>query len=106
MDKIGVMLELNCETDFVAKNEEFRQLAKDIAMHIAASNPQYIKSQDVPEEVVEKEKEIYRAQITGNKHHRLLKKLLRENLKNFLKRCVFSNSHLSGNLRKDKRPNY
>jgi len=57
MDKIGVMLELNCETDFVAKNEEFRQLAKDIAMHIAASNPQYIKSQDVPEEVVEKEKE-------------------------------------------------
>lgn len=83
MDKIGVMLELNCETDFVAKNEEFRQLAKDIAMHIAASNPQYIKSQDVPEEVVEKEKEIYRAQITGNKPPQVVEKIVEGKLEKF-----------------------
>lgn len=61
--KIGVMVEINCETDFVAKNEKFREFAKDIAMHIAASNPQYLKREDVPQEVLEKEKEIHRAQV-------------------------------------------
>lgn len=50
--KIGVMVEVNCETDFVAKNEDFCQFAKDIAMHIAASDPQYIKKEDVPEDVL------------------------------------------------------
>ncbi|QNO16449.1 translation elongation factor Ts [Alkalicella caledoniensis] len=60
--KIGVLVEVNCETDFVAKNEEFQQLAKDIAMHIAASNPLYISKEEVPAEVVEKEKQILMAQ--------------------------------------------
>lgn len=83
MDKIGVMLELNCETDFVARNEEFKQLAKDIAMHIAASNPQYVSREDVPAEVIEKEKEIYKAQITGNKPPQVIEKIIEGKLEKF-----------------------
>ncbi|MDH7600714.1 MAG: translation elongation factor Ts [Armatimonadota bacterium] len=58
--QIGVMVELNCETTFVAKTDEFQQLAKDIAMHIAWSNPEYLRREDVPEEVVAKEREVHR----------------------------------------------
>ena len=65
MDRIGVMVEVNCETDFVARTDDFRNLCKDIAMHIAAANPPYVKPEDVPAGVVEKEKEIFRAQVTG-----------------------------------------
>jgi elongation factor Ts len=83
MDKIGVLLELNCETDFVARNEEFRQLAKDIAMHIAAANPQYIRKEDVPQEIIEKEKEIYKAQITGNKPPQVVEKIIEGKLEKF-----------------------
>ncbi|MFB3924967.1 MAG: translation elongation factor Ts [Syntrophales bacterium] len=61
--RIGVLVELNCETDFVAKTDDFKTLAKDIAMHIAASNPLYIKSEDIPEAVLEKEKDIYKSQV-------------------------------------------
>jgi elongation factor Ts len=61
--KVGVLVEVNCETDFVARNEEFKELVKDIAMHIAAANPLYVSSEDVPEEVLEKEKEIYTEQL-------------------------------------------
>jgi elongation factor Ts len=60
--QIGVLLELNCETDFVARNENFKILAKDIAMHIAASNPLYVSKEEVPADLVEKEKEILMAQ--------------------------------------------
>jgi elongation factor Ts len=60
--KIGVMLELNCETDFVARNPDFQALVKDIAMHIAASDPRFIRKEDVTEDVLEKEREIYAAQ--------------------------------------------
>ncbi len=55
-NKIGVLLEVNCETDFVARNEEFRQFTKDVAMQIAALNPAYIKKEDVPEDVLKEEK--------------------------------------------------
>lgn len=58
--RVGVLVEVNCETDFVARTEDFKSLAKDIALHIAASNPLYISSADVPLEVVEKEKQIYK----------------------------------------------
>ncbi len=61
--RIGVLVEVNCETDFVARTEQFQQLVKDISMHIAASNPQYLKREDVPEDVLAKEREIYRAQF-------------------------------------------
>lgn len=65
MDKLGVLVEINCETDFVAKTPDFRELAKDVAMHIAATNPACVSREDVPAEVVEREKGIYEAQITG-----------------------------------------
>jgi elongation factor Ts len=58
--KIGVLLELNCETDFVAKTDDFQQLARELAMQIAAANPIYVERSDVPEAVIEQEKEIYR----------------------------------------------
>jgi len=60
--QIGVMVELNCETDFVARNEQFKSLARDIAMHIAAAAPEYVSKEEVPEEIVNKEKEILMAQ--------------------------------------------
>ena len=61
--KLGVLVEINCETDFVARNDAFRELVKDITQHIAAANPSYVKREDVPAVVVEGEKEIYRAQV-------------------------------------------
>ena len=61
--KVGVLLKLLCESDFVAKNEEFKELVHDIAMHIAAMDPEYISREDVPEEIVKKEKEIFLQQI-------------------------------------------
>ena len=60
--KIGVLLEINCETDFVARGDQFRTLAHDICLQIAAANPQYLKAEDVPAEVIEKEKAILKAQ--------------------------------------------
>jgi len=62
--RIGVLVELNCETDFVARTEEFRRLAHEVAMHVAAEDPQYLSREQVPAEVLEKEKEIYRAQAS------------------------------------------
>jgi elongation factor Ts len=65
MDKIGVLIEVNCETDFVARTDDFQSLVKDIAMHIAATNPSYLSREDVPQTVLEREKEIYKAQVEG-----------------------------------------
>jgi elongation factor Ts len=59
--KIGVLVEVNCETDFVAKNENFQAFVKDVAMHIAAAGPQFVRREEVPADVVEREKDIYRA---------------------------------------------
>ncbi|HUJ72941.1 MAG TPA: translation elongation factor Ts, partial [Verrucomicrobiae bacterium] len=61
--KLGVLVEVNSETDFVARNDVFRELVKDIAQQNAAANPSYVKREDVPAQVVENEKEIYRAQV-------------------------------------------
>ncbi len=60
--KIGVMIELNCETDFVARNEEFPALAKDLTLQIAAANPTYVKREDIPAEIIEREKSVYEGQ--------------------------------------------
>jgi elongation factor Ts len=65
--KIGVMVELNCETDFVAKTEDFQSLAKDLAMHVAASNPRYVRSAEISADALEREKDIYRAQLAEEK---------------------------------------
>jgi elongation factor Ts len=61
--RIGVLVEVNCETDFVAKNEQFQQLVRDIAMHIAASNPTAVKREDIPVDLIERERAVYREQM-------------------------------------------
>ena len=65
--KIGVMVELNCETDFVAKTADFQALARDLAMHVAASNPRYVRADEIPADALEREKEIYRSQLAEEK---------------------------------------
>lgn len=65
--KVGVLVEILCETDFVARTDEFKNFAHDIALQIAAMNPLYIKPEEVPEELIEKEREIYRDQMAGEK---------------------------------------
>jgi elongation factor Ts len=82
MDKIGVMVEINCETDFVARTEDFRGIVKDIAMHIAATNPTYLSREDVPADVIEREKGIYRAQVE-NKPPQVIGKIVDGKLEKF-----------------------
>jgi elongation factor Ts len=67
--RIGVLLELNCETDFVAKNSEFKKLARDICLHIAAANPSHISRETVPADVISNEREIAGAQAMGKPQH-------------------------------------
>jgi len=82
--QIGVIVEVNCETDFVAKTPEFQALVKDIAMHVAASSPLYVAKEDVPAQVLEKEKEIYRAQAAGQgKPAAVLDKIAEGKLKDY-----------------------
>lgn len=80
--KLGVLVEVNCETDFVAKTDDFQNLVKDIAMHIAAANPSYVKKEDVPSEVIEKEKEIYSDQVK-NKPANVVEKIVEGKLEKF-----------------------
>jgi elongation factor Ts len=90
--KIGVLVEVNCETDFVAKNEDFAELTKNIAMHIAASNPVGIRPEDVPPEVVEKEKEIYKAQaLESGKPEKVVDKIVEGKLSKFFKESCLLN---------------
>jgi len=77
--RVGVLLEVNCETDFVARTEDFKHLVKELALHIAAANPLYVNMADVPAEVVEKEKEIYKEQSASGgkgKPEEILNKIL------------------------------
>ncbi len=84
--KLGVLVEINCETDFVAKNDDFKEFSKNIAMHIAASNPVGIASDDVPEDIINKEKEIYRAQaLEMGKPENVADKIVEGKLNKFYK---------------------
>ncbi|MDD3397121.1 MAG: translation elongation factor Ts [Clostridia bacterium] len=81
---IGVLVELNCETDFVAKGDQFKELAKDIAMQIAATKPLYIKSEEVPSEVTEREKEILKKQAQNEgKKPELIEKMVEGRIKKY-----------------------
>ena len=82
--KIGVLIELRCETDFVARNEEFQKLAHDLAMHIAAMGPKYVKEENIPEEELNKEREIYKEQFekTG-KPPEIIDKMIEGKLKKY-----------------------
>ena len=82
--KLGVLVEVNCETDFAARSAEFQALVKDIAMHIAAQNPLYVKRDEVPPEVLEKEKEIYKDQARGSgKPEHIIDKIAEGKLESF-----------------------
>ena len=82
--KIGVLVEINCETDFVAKTDAFVQLGKDIAMQIAAANPKYVRTEEVPAEEVEKEKEILKAQaLNEGKPVQIIEKMVEGRVKKF-----------------------
>ena len=82
--KIGVLIEVGCETDFVAKNVEFQNLVKNLSMQIAAMSPQYISEGDIPTEVIEKEKEIYRSQLKeSGKPDNIVEKIIEGKLKKF-----------------------
>jgi len=82
--KVGVMIEVNCETDFVAKTENFKNLTRDLAMHIAAMNPLYVKPEDVPEAVLQREKDIYRKQVIAEgKPEKIADKIVEGKLKKF-----------------------
>jgi elongation factor Ts len=94
--KLGVMLEVNCESDFVAKNEAFQEFARNIAMHIAASNPLGVKPEDIAAEVVAKEKEIYTAQAreTG-KPEKVIEKIVEGKLKKFFEdSCLMNQAYV------------
>src|SRR5690606_32525255 len=84
--KIGVLVEVNCETDFVAKTPVFKQLVKDIAMHIAAANPLYLEPADVPADVLEKEKEILRVQaLNEGKPEKIVDKMVEGRIQKYYK---------------------
>lgn len=82
--KLGVLVEVNCESDFVAKNEEFLELVKNIAMHIAAANPQYVSSEEIPQHVINEEKDIIREQFKdSNKPAEIIDKIVDGKLNKF-----------------------
>ncbi|MGI6452089.1 MAG: translation elongation factor Ts [Syntrophomonadaceae bacterium] len=94
--KIGVLVEVNCETDFVAKTAEFKQLAYDIAMQIAASNPGYVSRDEVPEEVLNREKEILKAQAREEgKPEQIIEKMVVGRLEKFYKEhCLLEQPYI------------
>jgi len=94
--KIGVLVEVNCETDFSAKTDDFTDFAKNLAMHIAATNPVAISPEDLPPEIVEREKEIYRAQAIGSgKGGKVGERIVEGRLKKFFSEvCLLNQSYV------------
>ena len=87
--RVGVLVELLCETDFVAKTQDFQDLLKDLAMHIAHSDPVAVRREEVPAEIVAKEREIYAAQLDANKPEAVREKILQGKIDAFFKeRCL------------------
>ena len=87
--KIGVLVEINCESDFVARTDKFQELAKEIAMHIAAANPTYVRREDVPAEILERERGIYRAQMENSgKPPQVIDKIIEGKLGSFYEQFV------------------
>jgi elongation factor Ts len=92
--KIGVLVEVNCETDFVARNEEFQQLAHDLAMQICATNPRFVRKEDVTTEVLEREKEVLRAQAaTTGKPEAVLERIVEGKLGKFYEDTCLYEQH-------------
>ncbi|MBO5147995.1 MAG: translation elongation factor Ts [Clostridia bacterium] len=100
--RIGVLLEVNCETDFVAKNEVFRNFVKDVAMHIAAVNPLYISKEDVPAEDIEKERAVLRAQaLNEGKPEKIVDKMVEGRIAKFYENyCLLEQPFVKDNDKK------
>jgi elongation factor Ts len=82
--KIGVLVEVNCESDFVARTDDFQNLAREIAMHIAAASPVYVRREDIPADVLDREREIYRAQMKDQqKPAQVIEKIVEGKLNSF-----------------------
>ena len=94
--KLGVLVEVNCETDFVAKNEDFVQFAKNIAMHIAATNPLGVRAEDVPEETIQRERDIYQAQaLETGKPENVVTKIVDGKMNKFFKEnCLLNQPYV------------
>jgi elongation factor Ts len=94
--KLGVLVEVNCETDFVAKNDDFKAFAKNVAMHIAATNPVGLTEEDVSAEVVEREKEVYRGQaLELGKPEKMIEKIVDGKMKKFFKEnCLLNQAYV------------
>lgn len=96
--KLGVLVELNCETDFVANTDEFRALARNIALHVAATNPLAVSRKEIPEDVIEKEKEIYKGQLETSgkqKPPEVIEKILTGKLdKFFAENCLLEQAYV------------
>jgi len=87
--KVGVLVEINCESDFVARTDQFQTLVKEVAMHIAAADPKYVRREDVPGEVLEKERAIYRAQVEhSGKPANVIDKIIEGKLGSFYSQAV------------------
>ena len=97
--QLGVLVEVNCESDFVARTEEFRQLVHDIAMQIAAADPQYIRREDVPAEVLEREREIERARaLAEGKPEKIVDKIVEGRLNKFYEEvCLYDQPFIKDN---------
>lgn len=95
-NKVGVLLELRTVTDFVARNDDFHQLAKELCMQVAAAMPEYVSAEDVPEEVVAKEKEIYREQMKDSgKPDNVIEKIIEGKLKKFFSEvCLLEQNYI------------
>jgi elongation factor Ts len=92
--KIGVMIELNCESDFVARTDEFQHLAHDLAMHIAAADPRYIRKEEVTPEILAKEKEIYRAQaLASGKPEKVVDRIVEGKMEKFYEEVCLLEQH-------------
>jgi elongation factor Ts len=90
--RIGVLVELNCETDFVAKTDDFLALAKDLAMQVAASNPLFVMAEEIPEGALEREKEIYRSQLAEEKKpEKIWEKIIDGKLKKYYEEVCLMN---------------
>lgn len=101
-DKIGILLELNCETGFVSRTDEFRNLAKELALQIAACAPRWIKLEDIPAGIIEKEKELYRTQVK-NKPEKVVEQIVNGKLQKFYAdTCLLEQLHVRDSEGKTK----
>jgi len=94
--KMGVLVEVNCETDFVAKTEDFQAFVKNIAMQVAAANPQYIRREEIPKDVLEKERDIYRTQaLEAGKPEKVIDKIVEGKIERFYSEvCLLEQTYI------------